>query len=257
MSTWIDYTRRSDPAQDYYVEKLSRKLAQGHRPDVLCFWTKAPGWVARHYAHIIHAAERDGVIVLAQVTWNNGYDVLEPGVDKNLAELKALVDLLGPDKVRLRFDPIIMGFTTESMFNNCLNDAALLGIERITTNFLVPRYKNVGALLAEKYHIYAKEASVTDRVRILHRMVSMAQAHNVGLAGCAEIYRDKVDEQVPGLYQTGCSDATWERQFNHDLQFVQHASRPGCRCCYSDDWGEYTNRGGPKCPHQCVYCYAK
>jgi DNA repair photolyase len=258
MSTWIDYTRRNDPAQQYYVDKLERKLmVRSNVPDVLCFWTKAPRFIAENYKDSISRMWDCDSIVLAQVTWNTGYELLEPNVTHAFSDLAALVDLLGSENVRLRFDPIIPGFTKLEMFKVCANHAAELGVRQITTNFLVPSYKGVGALLKEQFNINAAELASGAKIDILNRMVEVADARGVRVAGCAEIYRDGIDKKVDGLLGTGCSDPEWAREHNKSLSFTVRPSRPGCRCVYTNDWGEYSDRGGPKCPHQCVYCYAK
>ena len=257
MNTWIDYTRRNDPAQEYYVSKLAKMITK-QTPDVLCFWTKNPGFIVEHYTPMIKELVARGTIVLAQVTVNTGYGKLEPNVNTtDHGGLSDLCALLGPGRVRVRFDPIILGFTTPGMFERCVEACFYNGVERITTNFLVPSYKGVGKLLKEKYGIDARVATNAKRVRVLRRIVNIAAIHGIEVAGCAEIYRDGIDGQVPGLIRAGCSDASWAQQFNPGLIFTQRSSRPGCQCCYSGDWGVYASRGGPPCPHQCVYCYAK
>ena len=77
---WIDFTRRNDPAAPFWVRRLQEQLETQERPDVLCFWTKAPAVIAALYGATIRALQQAGTLVLAQVTDNHYGHVLEPGI---------------------------------------------------------------------------------------------------------------------------------------------------------------------------------
>lgn len=253
---WIDYTRRNDPAQRYYVDKLRRMLDKHGYPKVLCFWTKAPATVAKLYRSLIDEMKANDTLVLAQVTWNNYGPEMEPGVTPARAEIKPLVELLGPAAVRVRFDPIIIGFTTREHLDACLATCVDSGISRIITNFLVPEYKGVGKLLRQMgYDIKSPDRG--RKIITLQWMVNIAADVGIEIAGCAELYISGVAQEVEGLVISGCADPEWAQSLKPGLSFTHRPSRPGCLCVYDGDWGEYSSRGGPQCPHQCVYCYAK
>ncbi len=252
--TWIDFTRRSDPAQPYYQRRLVDQLQKHGYPQVLCFWTKAPAEVARLYGDLSAQLREHGTLVLAQVTHNPGYYQLEPGVTDRRRDLSSLVELLGPAAVRLRFDPIIPGFTTPGMFQAAVDAARCFGIRRITVNFLA-EYPGVAERLG-RLGIKLRVMNRADKIETLRRLGAMAG--DIEVAGCAELNAAGLVDAVPGLLKSGCADAEWATGLRPDLagRFKLHASRPGCLCVYSGDWGQYRNWGGPSCPHQCVYCYA-
>lgn len=255
MGTWIDYTRRSDPAQPYYIRRLDMLLELHGNPDVLCFWTKNPRYVAKHYAHIVRRLQNDGVIVLAQPTWNFGHNEVEPGVKRTPYDIEELVVLLGADHVRVRYDPIILGYTKREWMSSAMRFAAEAGIKRIITNFLVPGYKDAGKAVEEATGIKPRVPTDDEVVAWLTWMVEEAATLGLEVQGCAEIYRRNL--HIPGLVLAGCADETWAQQFKPGLTIQGHKSRKGCLCKYSGDWGKYRNQGGPACPYRCVYCYAK
>jgi hypothetical protein len=253
---WVDYTRRNDPATQYWVEHLKKKIKARGYPYVLCGWTKAPAVVAELYGETIKDMQAHGTLVLCQVTYT-GYTDLEPAVTPERAELGPLVDLLGADHVRLRFDPIIVGYTRDEHFQRCLDAAVKFHINTIATKFIILRYKNV----AEAMHEFGVDrvATKAEMVDILRGYVARAGKVGVTMSGCAELKAADIIKDVPGLLMHGCADMAWAEALRPDLKglFKPHRSRTGCNCCYTEDWGLYKNQGGPRCVHQCVYCYAK
>jgi len=192
-----------------------------------------------------------GKIVLAQFTINNYGSILEPGIEPDMLDLSGIVKILSPDKIRLRFDPIIPGFTTPAHFKATIQIAQDHGIGRIITNFLVPEYKGVGRLLQDK-GIPVKKLTDWDIIKVLDRMFKMLNGTGIDLAVCAETAAFAGGK----IKAAACSDPAWAKQFGvKDLSI--RPSRKGCGCCYSDDWGQYRSNGGYACPHQCLYCYAK
>ncbi|MDN5348113.1 MAG: hypothetical protein PWP65_1677 [Clostridia bacterium] len=252
--SWVDFTRRNDPAHPAGAALLEEKLKKHGPPRVLCFWTKAPARVSHIYAPVIASLRQNGTLVLAQVTLNN-YREMEPGIKDADRELGPLVEILGgPEHIRLRFDPIVDGYTRPEHFQKTVEVARKYGIRRIITNFLVPEYKGVGNLLAQK-GFQINKPSRQRKIEILAGFLKMAG--DIELAVCAES-KDLILE-LPRLKKAACSDAEWAISLRPELEgmFSPRPSRPGCGCCYAADWGLYKNWGGYTCPHQCLYCYAK
>jgi hypothetical protein len=250
--TWIDYTRRNDPACLAGLERFKEMLLFHGYPQVLCFWTKAPTTLAYLYEDVIRDLQDHNTLVLAQVTQNFYGEDMEPGIRPQ--DLGPLVTLISCKAIRLRFDPIILGYTKPSHFQNCVEVAKKHRVDRITVNFLVPEYKNVGALLKEKgFNIEAP--SKQRKISTVGAMGSMAG--DIEIAICAETAG--MIAEFPWLKPAACADPKWAIDLQPDLKFThtERGSRPGCGCVYSGDWGEYRNRGGYACPHQCLYCYAK
>jgi DNA repair photolyase len=258
--TWIDYTRRSDPVCPAGLERFDSKIQElalngKPLPHVIMFWTKNPFGLAKMYEKSITSLREQGVMILAQVTINPGYQpLLEPAIKPEFWRLDELVRLLGrPKHIRTRFDPYIPGFTTLDLFEEHCRLVSACGVVRTTTNFVKRSYKDVSPLLKS----LGIDASVTrkEKSEILAEMVKIAQKYGLELQACAEI--NGFSELVPGLLPPACADREWPKSLGYDLSFKLRPSRRGCGCCYSDDWGEYSGNGGYACPHQCVYCYAK
>jgi Domain of unknown function (DUF1848) len=252
---WIDFTRRNDPAAAFWVRRLQDHLETQGRPDVLCFWTKAPATVAELYRPAIRSLQEAGTLVLAQVTDNHYGRVLEPGILPERADLRPLVELLGAPAVRLRFDPIIPNFTTAGHFQACLEDALRHGIQRITINWIsLRKYKNVPGRL-QQVGVQTKEANEEEQTAFARSLLAQASGR-VELAVCAESH--KLIRQVPELKAAACADMSWAAALRPGLagRLKRRPSRSGCGCCYSGDWGVYASRRVPKCGHGCVYCYA-
>lgn len=254
--SWVDYTRRNDPSQPFFVERLKAQLLKYGYPHVLCFWTKSPHLLATLYKDLIECMQRNDTLVLVQVTYN-GYKELENVSEKN-TDLTSLVSLIGSKNIRLRFDPIIPGYTTFSQFQNVVGIAEKFGIKRIITNFIVPEYKDVDKVLKETGVNILK---ITDEIKTkaLEQMVDYCIVCNIELSGCAELNADGITNRVNGLIKAGCADMNWAIELKPELEgkFKLNSSRKGCLCCYDKDWGLYRSNGAPECIHQCKYCYAK
>jgi hypothetical protein len=251
---WADYSRRNDPAHIQGVEILRNALSKEKvLPAVLCFWTKNPGLVAKLYAEDIKILQSRGTTVIAYVTATGYGRPLEPGVPPT--DLTGLVELLGAKAVRLRFDPIIVGFTKPSHFQYCLDLAVKHGITDIIVNFYMP-YKDTMAIMTQN-GVDAKLASTEEMLRVLGKLHDMA-AGKVTLRACAETHIALIGQTPEWLGHAACADPDWARVVNPKLgKIIGHASREGCGCVYSKDFGVYASKGGYKCPHRCLYCYAK
>lgn len=255
---WVDYTRRNDPAQPFFVEHLKSKIQKHKYPHVLCFWTKSPSKIPVLYGDTIKDLKNHGCLVLLQTTINS-YGYLEPTITEKDVELDDLIKLLGgSDYIRFRFDPIIPGFTKLENYVKVLELAKKYGVKRIITNFIVPSYKNISSVLT-KLGIRSDEATEQEKITTLSSMVALAKDYNVELCGCAELNRIGMSDKVTGLIRAGCADYQWAENLRPEYKgmFKIRPSRPGCLCCYDDDWGLYRNNGAPPCPHKCLYCYAK
>ena len=255
---WVDYTRRNDPCHLFFVTHLQDKLEKHGYPYVLCFWTKSPSMVVSLYKNTIKDMQSNGCLVILQTTIN-GYTTLEPSIVEKDIQLDELIPLLGgPEYVRFRFDPIIPGYTKIEHYIKILELAKKWGITRITTNFIVPSYKNISSVL-KNLGIKSDEAKESEKIDTLKAMVKVAGEYGISIAGCAELNRDGIIDKVPGLIKSGCADLNWAESLRPEYAglFRVQPSRPGCLCCYDDDWGLYRTNGAPPCPHQCVYCYAK
>ena len=259
---WVDFTRRNDPAHPFGPVLLQKSLDR-YGAYVFCFWTKNPGTVADLYRNQISQMMSKDTLVLAQVTLNNYSSIMEPGVPSFNTRYQGLDRLLrligGPGHIKLRIDPIILGYTTPNMIRTSLEAGRSLGIRRFVMNFFVPSYKGVGNILIHRGLIRPNDLTPSqERILSTARFVS-EEAQRVGaiLQVCAE--SNWIGQHVSGIQIASCSDPTWATQVRPELTgiFKANPSRKDCGCCYSADWGVYASRGGYKCSHNCLYCYAQ
>ena len=253
--SWIDFTRRNDPAHKKGVKLLKENLNEYGYPKVLCFWTKAPDLIYKLYKNIIKDMQDNDTLVLMQTTINK-YDEME-NISDNVIRLDRIKKLLGdPEYIRVRFDPIIGGYTTPQHFLDILDIVVEHNIKRIITNFLVPSYKDINEVLEKEGFTDIYSPSQKKKIKIL-KWMRKKTPNDIDIAVCAETY--KLANKLDGILPPACSDPQWAINIKPELEgsFTKNPSRNGCGCCYSGDWGKYYNSGGYKCPFNCLYCYAK
>ena len=248
----IDYSRRTDPACSEGVLVLKDKINRCGYPKLIHFWTKAPAVFSKLYEKIILELNAHNVVICSQITINN-YGLPLEKVTSDMQNIEALVGLLGSDAVRLRFDPIIIGYTCMSHFKKTVNIAEKFNIKRITVNFLEPKYKGVGKRLSE-HNISVEAGTLEKKIQILNRLRKVTP-NNIELAVCAE--SRELCNYVDGYEKASCADPIWFKKLGLDIRNIKgHFSRKGCGCYYTDDWGVYPTKNGYICSHKCLYCYA-
>ena len=217
-------------------------LPQMRTGDILCFWTKAPSRLAEMYRKPIQDLQANGMCVLAQVTMNFYGMQLEPGVTQQ--DITPLAELIGANHIRLRFDPIIPGFTTLDHFQQCLDVARQIQTDRITVNFIAGQYP--AAL--QRLSAAGQTGITTDAKKILFLRKMQQLAGDIRLAVCAE--SNALAARLPGILPARCADPDWAAQFGFSIN-GGHASRKGCGCFYTQNI-----RIPGRCVHGCIYCYA-
>ena len=188
-------------------------------------------------------------------TINDGPD-LEPNVpplDKRLETLGRLCDLVGPERVLWRFDPICKYQlpngtvrTNHETFYRILPHVSQLGISRCYFSFMT-LYAKLKGRACRFYPFSAQE-----RIEISQEMVSAAHQAHMTLHNCCN---KELLELVPEINQAHCVDADLLAQtdrFGVHQHLKNKPTRPGCGCFESRDIGSYLQ----KCSHSCHYCYA-
>lgn len=153
-------------------------VALAHKPQVLCFWTNAPAETYKAYSGTIRQLQAAGTLTLAQI--NRAEE--DPGL------LSRLVNLLGPQAVRLRFE-LLPGVSTPEHFRD--------------------------VLLCASWHELSPRVTVDLRgtpdrtwlVQTFRRMVEMTMHWGLELAVAAPAHMPGLHQAVPGLYQP--DDLTW------------------------------------------------
>ena len=174
-----------------------------------------------------------------------------------LGQLEPLIQISGrPDRVSLRFDPVIYwreegGVKTNLGFFEVLAErAAASGIRNIRMSFA--QWYGKSRRRAEKMGFPFLDPTVEEKQRDALYLAGVARSCGLNLYACSQ---DFVAE-VPGIRPSACIDGRLLQETHPDGLPVSvkkdRTQRRECRCTDSVDIGSYAQA----CPHSCVYCYA-
>jgi Domain of unknown function (DUF1848). len=188
-------------------------------------------------------------------TINNCPD-LEPRVaplQERIATLFRLCDLVGPERVLWRFDPVCKYrsssgefVTNEQAFYALLQQVRKAGVKRCYFSFMSDYNK------LAKRGIAFREFNDEEKTRIAEGMLDSAMQANMSLWNCCN---NETLKLVPGIHMAHCIEDELLKntdRFNVHRTLAIKPTRRGCGCCESRDIGSYLQ----KCPHGCLYCYA-
>ena len=260
-ATYVDISRRTDPARIPVVWQNLRQLAVTYGPPwVAQIWTKDPAGVLDLGAELLQTL-RPMTTLAAQLTVTGlAGSVWEPLVPPHWLDGAArLAELLGgPEHIRWRYDPIIPTVHEADRFVALAGQMACLGIHHGVINFVAPpgRYKRVDARLSKLIPGWAEGMPGYDaswRTDVARSLVCLAAEVGLSLSCCAE--SADLAAQVPGLGPAACGDYAWFAALSgQDPGRAPHrGSRPGCGCAPYFDVGSYGHWS--RC-HRCAYCYA-
>lgn len=224
-------------------------------PDVkvIVFWTRHAGPMMKHLREL---DERGFHYYFLYTLMANPrlLDPRTPSVEEALRTFCALADIVGPEKVIWRYDPVVLSTMTGVDFHVARFATiakALKGRTRRVIISLVDVYKSITARLA------ALEAGGLqllspggDAIETLARaFAEIAAVNGMEIVSCAE----KPDLRPFGIKPGKCIDDEWiQRVFNISVPGRKDpAQREVCGCVTSRDIGMYDT-----CPFNCVYCYA-
>ncbi|UQZ90595.1 hypothetical protein C4J81_15830 [Deltaproteobacteria bacterium Smac51] len=258
----ISASRRTDiPA--FYSEWFLRRLAEGQflvphprtpnrlgqvkvspdNLDCIMFWTKNAGPMLDRLKDIDHMGYR----------YYFSFTVTAYGqeVEKNLPPkgeivdtFRKLADLLGPERVDWRFDPIMVDSLHSSdwhleMFGRlCRKFSGYTN--RCLMNF-VKSYRHLGSKVREMDDAAVQELALG--------LVKVAAEHGLPISNCTE----RLNLEAEGLNFSACIDRQKiENLIGGPIKAKKDPGQPSiCRCLESVDIGVYDS-----CVHGCLYCYA-
>lgn len=248
---------------------------------VFVFWSKNPRPFLPHLREI---AAR-GHAFYFQFTLND-YEAegLEPHVPPSAQRIETfcrLSDMIGPERVVWRFDPLLLGGGLD--VPRLLDRVDALGrrlapyTEKLIFSFLDMYRTTQLALRRHDPSLRAPDAAEMGRLAAGLRRLADSWPHPLRLAGCAE----DMDLESYGIAHNACVDGELVRRLCPHDAAVQRlcgpppstqlallplagpcgaaaagpprdgSQRTACRCLPSRDIGEYST-----CPHGCLYCYA-
>jgi hypothetical protein len=268
-ATYIDLTRRSDPACHRQCwDNLRQAVAAYGQPWVLQVWTKDIAGVLCLGADMLRALREVGTTITAQVTVTGLAGTLweplaPPDGLRLVPELARMIG--GPNHIKWRYDPIIPALHSAERFRVLARRAAEMGLTQGVINFVAPpgRYARVdrrlGPLLPgwvegmPGYTPAWQERAECSTFRVARELVALAGEAGITLSCCAE--GAALAERVPGLRRAACGEYEWFVALSGQapLRVPFKGSRPGCGCARYFDVGNYGSWS--RC-HRCVYCYA-
>lgn len=194
-------------------------------------------------------------------TINSKDPLLEPGIKTSVKKRCENIDILcnnfGPERVFLRFDPIVFYEDDEKIVKNNLHDfeyivtkASKSGVKKLVVGFtdlykkLQPREK--------KKNIRFLKLGDPDKKKILLRMTKLTDSLGMNINLCCETI-DGVDDFIK---REPCISAEYiNKILKTDLSNAKdYGQRKDCCCSKSRDIGSYIDH---PCSHNCLYCYAR
>ncbi len=221
--------------------------------DALVFWTRNPGKL------IPHLQELDclGYRYYFQYTITGYPKVIEksgPDLNQAISMFIKLSDLLGPQRVLWRYDPILVSNITtieQHLKQFAAIASALRGRTQLVTISFAEFYKKT---LKNLRHVNA--LSVTDitgdpeRMReLVSNLARIAEHNDMEMRTCAVEADLRGSVILPGK----CIDELRLKEIFGTAypNKKDNGQRSGCNCVKSIDIGQYTT-----CLHGCLYCYA-
>ena len=181
---------------------------------------------------------------------------MPPKLDVLVPAFRRLSELIGPERVVWRYDPILLGgcYTAEHHAAYFERLAGLLeGYTNACVISFLDRYRHIEKRLRA---LGVSEIGDEDAVALAASLAGSARRHGLTLSTCAErldlerygiSHGRCVDAALLGALRGACLSGHSVRQIGRPAK----SQRPECLCHEAVDIGAYgTCRGG------CVYCYA-
>jgi hypothetical protein len=212
----------------------------------IVFWTRNPAPLIPRLPELTNTYKISFHYTL--IGYGRPLESHNPAVETALDTFCALSDVLSPDFVMWRYDPIVISCITPPGYH--LERFAYLaerlaGATRRCTYSFIDFYNKTKRNLNRLDGITFEELAPPERVDLLARMAEIAARHGIELVSCCE--------DVPGIRRGGCIDLDLIRRVTGeaDLTIPDRPTRPHCGCIESVDIGSYDT-----CLFGCAYCYA-
>ncbi len=219
----------------------------------IVFWTRNPGPLLP----ALEDLRRSGYAMYFHVTIT-GYpkelDACGPGLDVSLRRFRELSEILGPDAVTWRYDPIVLSSLTPPERHLEAFGRIARELEGATRSVYVSYVDFYGKTRSQFARLEAArgirfvDPGAEERKGLLLRLRDLAGARGMAVRVCCE------DALVgDGIEKGRCVDAERLRALGADLPeaYERRPSRPECGCSESVDIGAYDT-----CVFGCAYCYA-
>ncbi len=214
--------------------------------DCIVFWTKNPQPMLERLSEI------DNYNYYFQFTINPYDDKLERLVPKKTQifdTFKRLSDIIGPERIVWRYDPILVSDTIDTDYHTKYFEAIAKHLKGYTNRCVVSfidKYKKTEMNLRDTT---VRELSEPEIFKISQAISRIGNEYGMEMQSCAE----KIDLSAYGIVHGKCiDDVLIENIIHRNLSIRKDKNqRAECGCIESVDIGEYNT-----CKHNCLYCYA-
>lgn len=222
---------------------------------LIVFWTR---W-AKPFIKYIPELERMGYRFYFQYTVMDNPQAIDPKsprIEKAIDAFCNLADIVGPERVIWRYDPILLSQATDHQYHidrfsqiaKCLHKATKRVVVSIADNYdkAANRLKKLAVAEPEfKYHSFQPERDL----EMMKRLAKIANDYSIEIQSCAE----EIDLQPSGIQPGKCIDDNLiAKLFGADVSHHKDkGQRKACGCIESREIGMYDS-----CLFGCVYCYA-
>lgn len=224
--------------------------------DIIVFWTRNP----QPLIPCLKELDRLGYRYYFQYTVLNNprlIDTTTPSLSSSLKIFKKLSDLIGPEKVIWRYDPVMISNITDIEFHKSTYKQIAEALRNYTQRCVIslldiyPKLKKrLQALKESGVEIVDCNKKVDKRFdELMYTLAGVAEENRMEIVSCAEDPDLKKYTIQPGK----CIDDNYiKRVFGIDVTHRKDPSqREACGCVVSRDIGVYNT-----CLSGCQYCYA-
>ncbi len=271
MQRIISCSRRTDvPA--FYSRWLINRLQAGYchvvnpfnnrvfevslKPDdclALVFWTRNPAPLLPHLDELVAWGYRY-YFHYTIVGYPKALEPHNPAMETSIKTFKRLADRLSADRVRWRYDPIVLSTATPPEYHLRQAEVIASQLEGYThhctfsfVNFYNKTKRNLGSV-TEKTNITFQQPALAERQTLVRELAQIVGAHGISLNSCCD---DSL--AVGSVKKNHCIDPDLLQALVPDLtgDLKAEPTRKDCGCASSVDIGAYDT-----CLFGCEYCYA-
>jgi DNA repair photolyase len=219
----------------------------------IVFWTRNPSPLMPHLKYL----QEEGYNLYFHFTLNDYSRILEthrPSKNEAIRAFRQLSDILSPERVYWRYDPILLSALTDISHHLRKFEDLIRKLQgfcsRCTTSFADFYHKTRRNLkmIEKRAATRFRVPSPIERNRLMRDFQAIARSKGMRLYTCCDhvLCDGKGDKSGcihEGMIQIGIPDT-------HILP-KRRPTRKGCHCIESTDIGAYDT-----CTYGCVYCYA-
>jgi len=231
-----------NPMNYHQVSKVNLK------PDVvdgIVFWTKNPLPMLDRLSEL-----KDYMFYFQFTITPYGTDI-EPNIpSKTIDTFKRLADIIGPERVIWRYDPIFINenYTYDyhlNTFGKIANE--LKGYtNKIIFSFIAIKYREVKRNIKR---LALQDINPDTQIKMAEQLAQIAKSNNLQIESCADTF----NLEKFGIGQARCiDDKLFGKLLGCELDITKDKNqRTECGCITSIDIGMYNT-----CLNGCLYCYA-